>query len=208
MQTPVHSLSREQRGRCKHCTLWNYLRCVLFSNILCNDHCSFQRQKLKWSPSFLFQALGCSSPCRAWGLFSLWESFICLSFPLPCSSLPARGSFCRVGRRWASSVLLLLFHTLFRLPCPCSILLTEVLIPWKLCWRHQATLGDQLSSVSKPLCSNLVNGDRRTPSSRPGVHTSVTNNERESCGRIYQINTCFIWLAIPRLTLLELWFQR
>lgn len=159
-------------------------------------------------PPFFSRLWAAHLPVGREGFFPLWESLVCLSSPLLHSSLPARESFCRVEKHWASSVLLLLFHTLFRLPCPCSILLTEVLIPWKLCWRHQATLGDQLSSVSKPLCSNLVNGDRCTPSSRPSVYTSVTNHERGSCGRIYQINTCFIWLTIPRSTLLELWFQR
>lgn len=163
MQSPLLSLSRKQRGRCEHCTLHNYLSCAVLSNRLCNDHCSFCREKLSWSPSFLFQALGCSTPCRAQGFFSLQESLICLPFPLPCSSPLAGGSLLQGGKMlWALSVLLL-FRTLFQLPCPCSVLLTDVLIPWKLCWRHQATLGDRFSSVAKPVCSNLVNGDRRTP---------------------------------------------
>lgn len=101
------------------------------------------------------------------GFFTLWESFICPSFPLLCFSLLARGSLLQGGKMlWALSVLPL-FCTLFQLACPCSILLTDVLIPWKLCWRHPATLGDQLSSVSKHVCSNLVDGDRRTSSSSP-----------------------------------------
>lgn len=111
------------------------------------------------------------------------------------------------GKNLCISSALLLFHKLFQLPRICSVSVTDMLIPWKLCWRHQATLGDQFSSVFKAFCSNLVNGDRRSASRKPGVHTSVANHERGSCTRIYQINTYFIRLTIPRLNSLELWFQ-
>lgn len=205
MQSRVLSLSWEQRGKCEHCTLQLPKLCGFIQQIV---QWPLQFPKVKIIiKSLFFQPLGWSSPCRTWQFFSTCESLACLSCPLLRFFPLAKGSLLQTRKvLWALSVLLL-FHTQFQLARPCSVLLTDVLIPWKLCWRHRATLGDQLSSVSKPVCSNHVNGDRCTPTSGPSVHTSLTNHERGSCTRIYQINTYFIWLVIPGLTSLKLWFQ-
>lgn len=146
----------------------------------------------------------------------LWAVHLCLEYKdlFPCGkTVSVHPSLCHAAssllgrKKLCISSALLLFHKLFQLSPICSVLVTEVLIPWKLCWRHQATLRDQFSSVLKAFCSNLVNGDRHSASRRPSVHTSVANHERGSCTRIYQINTYFVRLTTPRLDSLELWFQ-
>lgn len=198
MKSSVVALSWEQMGRCELC----YLSCVNFFSTLCALNITASEGKnYNAVPLFLPWLWAVHLPLGYKDLFPC-DKAVSIHPPL-CPAAPSLLG----GKKLCTSSALLLFHKLFQLPCICSVLVTDVLIPWKLCWRHQATLGDQFSSVFKALCSNLVNGDRRSASRRPSVHTSVTNHERGSCTRIYQINTYFIRLTIPRLDLLVLWFQ-